>query len=417
MRILFVHQNCPGQYKHLAPFLAARPGNEVVFITQPDKPALPKVRQAVYTLKRNPSPETHFYLRNFEEGVLHGQAVVRIAYQLRRSGFVPDVICAHPGWGEALYLKDVFPTTPLLGYCEFYYRARGSDVGFDPSRKVTIDDICRVRTKNGVQLLSLEAADAGISPTRWQRSQFPSILLDRIHVIHDGVDTALAAPSPGATATLRNGHKIAAGDEVVTYVARNLEPYRGFPTFMRAIALSARRRPNCHYIIVGGDGVSYGAPAPGGKTYRQIMLDEVTIDPARVHFLGRVPYNGFLRLLQISAAHVYLTYPFVLSWSMLEAMSAGCLIIGSNTTPVTEMIEDGKNGLLVDFFSPEQIADRIDEVLDHKDRMAALRRRARQTVVERYELKSCLQQQVRLIESLARGQRAGQPKARRATGD
>ncbi len=398
MRILFVHQNCPGQYKHLAPHLAAIPGNEVVFITQPRKPALAGVRQVVYKPTRRASPETHFYLRNFEEGVLHGQAVARVAHQLKRDGFVPDVICAHPGWGEALSLKDICPSSPLIGYCEFYYRAHGSDVGFDPARPVTLDDVCRVRTKNGVQLLSLEAADAGVAPTRWQKAQFPPMLQERIAVIHDGVDTTLAAPLPGASAVLPGGHKIAEGEEIVTYVARNLEPYRGFPSFMRALAISAARRPNCRYVIVGGDSVSYGSPAPEGKTWRELLLEEVSIDPARVHFLGRVPYNGFLRLVQTSAVHVYLTYPFVLSWSMLEAMAAGCLVVGSNTPPVMEVIEDGKNGLLVDFFSPEAIADRIDEVLDHKDRMAALRQRARETVIERYELGRCLEQQAALIQ-------------------
>ncbi len=405
MRLLFLHQNCPGQYKRLAPLMARTAGSQVVFITQPGKPDLPGVTKVEYKLARKPSKETHRYLRGFEDAVLHGQAVARAAISLRERGFRPDVICAHPSWGEALYVKDVFPRAKLIMFCEFYYRAEGSDVGFDPPRSPTVDDRCRVRTKNATHLLTLEQSNAGVAPTRWQRDQFPPEFLPRISVIHDGIDTAGVAPDPTATLELPDGRVLRASDEVVTYVARNLEPYRGFHIFMRALEESCRRRPNAHYIIVGGDGVSYGSALPDGQTYRAKLLSEVKIDERRVHFLGRLPYDRFLRVLQVSGAHVYLTYPFVLSWSMLEAMSAGCVVIGSATPPVEEVIEDGRNGLLVDFFSAEQIADRIDEVLAHKDRLADLRRQARKTVIERYELARCLQRHARLIRQVAAGAR------------
>jgi glycosyltransferase involved in cell wall biosynthesis len=400
MRVLFIHQNCPGQYKHLSRVLAAEPENEVVFITQPGKPDVPGVRKVEYKAKREPARSTHYYIRNLETGVLNGQAVARAAVGLKKRGFVPDIVCAHPGWGESLYIKDIYPDAPLLNYFEFYYKSVGSDVDFDPAREATLDDLCRVRTKNCVNLLSLEACDRGISPTRWQRAQFPKEFINRIAVIHDGVDMEAACPKANAALELPNGTTLTRDDEVVTYVARNLEPYRGFPTFMHMLEESCRRRPNCHYVVLGGDGVSYGAKLPEGKTYREEMLSKVTIDPERVHFMGRIPYNKYMQVLQVSSVHVYLTYPFVLSWSMLEAMAAGCLVVASETPPVTEVIEEGRNGLLVDFFAPKQIADRVDEVFAHKDGMAEIRARARKTVRERYELQRCLQRQLRLINDI-----------------
>jgi len=403
MKIIFMHQNIPGQYKHLARVYGADPKNEVYFVTKPKAVEIPGVKKITYNLHREQNKEIHHYLAPIEGAVLYGQAVARTLVTLKNTGFKPDIICAHPGWGEALFVKDVFPDTALLSYFEFYYRSSGSDVGFDPEYQVTLNDLCRIRTKNTNNLLSLEACDAGISPTRWQRKQFPAEFLYKIAQIHDGVDTDAAKPNPKVKLRLSNGRMLGHEDEVVTYVARNLEPYRGFPSFMRAIPEICRRRPNAHIIIVGADGVSYGRKLPKGETYRKKMLNEVKVDPERVHFAGYVPYDKFLKILQVSSAHIYLTYPFVLSWSMLEAMSSGCLVIGSDTQPVTEVITDGKNGLLVDFYSPQQIAERIDEVLNHKDRMARIRKAARETILERYDLNKCLKKQMKLIRSLAEG--------------
>lgn len=404
MKVLFVHQNCPGQYKHLAPRLAADPANEVYFLTKPDKPDVPGVKKVEYTPSRKPAPSTHRYLRIFEDGVLHGQAAAREAVKLRARGFRPDVICAHMGWGEALYLKEVWSEARLLGFFEYYYRPFGSDAEFfREGGSATIDEVARVRTRNGLHLLNLEVADWGISPTRWQWQQHPAEFRHKISIIHDGIDTARAVANPRAGAQLRPGLVVRAGDEVVTYIARNLEPYRGFPTFMRAAERILKRRPNCQILVVGGDSVSYGKMPDDGRSWREHLLEEVDLDRDRIHFLGRVPYERFLRVLQLSAVHVYLTAPFVLSWSMLEAMSAHCLVIGSRTPPVEEVIEDGRNGLLVDFFSPDEVADRVDEVLDHPTRMREVRERARQTVLERYSLEACLPRHVKLVETLAAG--------------
>jgi glycosyltransferase involved in cell wall biosynthesis len=407
VKILFVHQNCPGQYKHLAPALAARKGWDVRFLTRPGKPDVAGVEKIEYDLAREPGRQTHRYIQNLESAILYGQAAARAAEKLRQSGFVPDVIVGHAGWGETMYLKDVFPTARLLGYFEFYYRAYGSDVDFDRDRTVNLDDRARIRTKNAAQFISLEAADWGVSPTIWQKAQLPREFHGKISVIHEGIDTETVKPFADAKITLPSGLKLKKGDEVVTYVARNLEPYRGFPQFMRAVEEICRRRPNAQVLIVGADGVSYGRQLREGETYREKALEEVEIDPARVHFLGRLSYEHYLKVLQVSAVHVYLTYPFVLSWSMLEAMASECVIVGSDTAPVQEVIRDGDNGLLVDFYDHGAVADRVDAVLDHDDRMAQIGAKARRTIVRNYSLKKCLRDQIRMVESLGEGRRPG----------
>lgn len=404
MKILFVHQNFPGQYLHLARHLAAQPGNEVVFLTQRQDGALPGVRKVVYRPARSVTPGIHHYMGESEAAVLNAQAVARSALDLKTDGFVPDVMVGHNGWGEIWYLKDVFPQTPLLGYFEFFYRAQGADVGFDATEAQVFDTAPRIRTKNMGNLLGLEAADLGQCPTQWQKSTYPERYHSQLTVAHEGIDTDAIRPDSQAYVTLpRKELTLRAGDEVVTYVARNLEPYRGFPSFMRSLPAVLSARPQAQVLIVGGDEVSYGPRPVGRKSFRQQMLDEVgdALDLSRVHFVGKVPHEVFLKILQVSRAHVYLTYPFVLSWSMLEAMSAGCLVIGSRTAPVEEVIRDGENGLLVDFFNPAQLAERVVEALTNPEAFAHLRRNARHTVVDRYDLRSiCLPAQVRLLEEL-----------------
>ncbi len=400
MRLLFVHQNFPAQYRHLAAHFGSSKDNQVVAIAKRGDANIPGVRVLTYQPRREPHNDIHHYIREFEGHILHGQGAVRAMTQLKNSGFYPDIVCAHPGWGETLFVKDVFPNAVMLNYCEFFYRANGSDVGFDPKSPPSLDTICRIRARNSTLILSLEACDRGIVPTRWQWQQHPKEFLDKISIIHDGIRTDIASPDPGATFTTDSGRTFTRADEVVTYAARNLEPYRGFPSFMRAAGLILKRRPNAHIIVVGGDDVSYGAKAPDGKTYRQMMLDEVDLDLSRIHFHGRLPYDRFLSVLKVSQAHIYLTYPFVLSWSMLESMSCGCLVVGSRTQPVEEVIRDGENGLLVDFYSPESIAEAIDRVFDHPDRMESLRQRARETILAGYDLKDCLQKQIALIHDL-----------------
>jgi len=408
MKIWFVHQNFPGQYKHLAQHFAADTKNEVVTIGEVTRLQVPGAKQFTYNKPTGASASTHQYIRGLESSVRRGQESARLALKLKSQGLSPDIICSHPGWGDTLYFQDVFPDAKFLSYFEFYYRSRGSDVGFDAEySKVDLDDMARVRTKNALNLLTLEMADWGICPTRWQHQQFPEQFKSRISVIHDGIDTDLVKPNPNAHITLaRDKLKLTRDDEVITYVARNLEPYRGFHIFMRALPRILKERPNARVLLIGGDEVSYGKALPQGQTYRETFLKELggQIDMSRVHFLGRLPYDQFVNVLQISSAHVYLTYPFVLSWSMLEAMSIGCQIIGSKTQPVEELIEHEKTGLLFDFFSPEELVRTLCDALENKERARELSENARRHIVENYDLKTiCLPQHVSLIEQVATG--------------
>jgi len=405
MRILIVHQNFPGQYLQLARYLGAQGKHQVVFITQRKDGSLPGVTKVVYKPRRGISAQTHHYLRDAEAAVLNAQEVARAAMDLRNSGFHPDVMLGHNGWGEIWYLKDIFPDTPLVGYFEFFYRMKGADVGFDPNDPVTPDTAPRLRTKNLGNLLALDTCDFGQTPTNWQKSVYPPRYHRNMHVIHEGIDSRLAAPNPDARARItQDGPELCAGDEVVTFVSRSLEPYRGFLTFMRSLPAILAARPNARVLIVGADGVSYGAPAVGPLNYREQMLQELgdSIDLSRVHFLGKVSYDAFLRMLQISRVHVYLTYPFVLSWSMLEAMSAGCLVVGSRTQPVEEVIQHGANGLLVDFFSPSEVAQRVIEALEDRRAHDSIRQNARQTILDQYDLHSvCLPAHLRFLATIS----------------
>ena len=404
MKILFIHQNFPAQYRWLADTLSKDPAWQVMALGEAgnikNRGKLPGVNTAGYTAPQPASQQTHHYVKPLEGAVRRGQAVVRACLELKKRGFTPDLIYAHPGWGEALFLKDVYPEARITLYCEFYYRATGRDVGFDPEFPASLDDIFRVRIKNAASLLSLEAADGGISPTRWQRDAFPPQYRDQIALVHEGIDTDVVKPDAHAELAIPKGPKLTIRDEVVTYIARNLEPYRGFHSFMRALPEMLRRRPRAHVVVVGADGVSYGQTPPKGQTYRKMYLEKVgkDIDPSRVHFLGQVPYQTLLNVYRVSSAHIYLTYPFVLSWSLLEAMAAGCAVIASRTPPVEEVITDRENGYLVDFFKPDEIAARVDEVLERPQDSIALRERARRTVVENYDLKRvCLPKQLELL--------------------
>lgn len=393
MEVLFVHPNFPGQFLRMAQAFAAQPGLKVYGIgddawsrAAPDMPGLTMLRYPAPVAPEN-RDNLHIFSRGFDDAIRRGEQILATLAEHKAQGLEPDIIFIHPGWGDALFLRDIFPGAHIVSFFEFYYRSRGADLEFDHEFPPRMADMFRVRSMNATQLLALESCDVGITPTYWQRSRYPEAWHDRLQVIHEGIDTERVVPNPQASLQLPNGHVLRAGDEVLTFASRNLEPYRGLHVFLRALPTIMAQRPNCQVVIAGGTEKGYGRSPPEGTTFWQYFLDEVKgrLDMDRVHYLGPQPYEQFLVMLQVSRLHVYLTYPFVLSWSMLEAMSAGCLVLGSATAPVEEVIEDGVNGLLTPFHSPGALADRAILALGHPDHFAALRAAARQTIIDRYD--------------------------------
>lgn len=401
MNILFIHQNAPGQFRHLIDALARDGGDRIVCISARDDLAIPGVGCISY-----PAPDAQGGAAGLmAAATARAQAVAGICAGLARNGWAPDVVVAHPGWGEALFVKDVYSRARLLHYCEFFYRADGADAGFDPAAPLSLADRQALRLRNAPLLLALEAGDAGMAPSHWQKSLHPPAFQPQISVIPDGVDVSEVVPDSQARFVLPDGRALRAGDPVVTYVARALEPHRGFPSFMRALPAIMRARPDVQVVALGTSLPSYGPPPPEGGSWRAKLLAEVADQPGfdrtRLHLLGTIQRPDYLRLLQISAAHVYLTMPFVLSWSALEAMAVGALMVASDTAPVSDVITNGQNGLLVDFFDPADIAARVLEGLGGGAAIAAMRARARQTIVDRFRLEDCVQRQRALITRLA----------------
>jgi glycosyltransferase involved in cell wall biosynthesis len=406
LKILFVHQNYPAQFLHLAPALQKR-GHEVLALTDAANTRSISLPHVKYTYKAQTVDAAQTRLgRNYTQMSDRGVIVARAALGLRdEKAYHPDVIFAHSGWGESLFLKEVWPNAKLIVYAEFYYRGVGMDVGFDPEfTKTGFDQIMISQGRTAYLTQSIVHADAALSPTHFQADSHPPLLRQNITIIHDGVDTDRLKPNPAAQFTLPNGQVVGVGDEVLTFVNRNLEPYRGYHIIMRALPEIMRARPNAQVVLVGGDEVSYGQPAPKGKNWKEIFLDEVKdqLDLSRLHYVGKIPYADYINLLHVSRAHAYLTYPFVLSWSSIEAMAAGCHIVASDTAPVREAMEHGKTATLVDFFDIKGWSSALIDALASPEKYAPLRVAAREHAIKTYDLHSnCLPRMIDFVESFA----------------
>ena len=410
MNFLFIHQNFPGQFKHLSRALAAQ-GHRVVALT----PRVQKKTQwngvtiLPYAIKAATGKDVHTWLIDMDTKVKRADYCWQAARKLRDAGFTPDIIIAHPGWGESLFLKDVWPMAKLGLYTELYHHADYPHLGFDPEFPVkdAEADVLRIRMKNINMMMHLPLCDAAISPTKYQASTFPEEWRKLITVTHDGVDTDSLKPNAQAVFQLENGTTLTRDDAVVTFVNRNLEPYRGYHVFMRALPELLRTRPNAQFLITGGDGTSYSAKAPAGKRWKQIYIDEVRDqisdeDWARVHFLGRIPYDQFIAKLQVSRTHIYLTYPFVLSWSVIETMSVQGAIIASDTAPVAEVLTHGETARLFDFFDGNTLVREVNAVLDDPQMREALGKAARAKAVAEYDLRRvCLPRQMAWVKRSA----------------
>jgi len=400
MNILFLHRGFPGQFKYLAVVLAQQPNYSVSFITADEKGELNGINKLVYKVPPMTTSPKFPIINSYEEAVLHGQAAARVAITMKKNGYKPDIIIGH-SWGTTLFMKDVFPDVPLLCYFEWFENAEGSSIGFD-GNKPDEGHRAQIRASNAAHLIDLASCDAGLSPTEWQKSQFPKEFHHKIKVIHDGIDVGGCSPNKDAKFIIKDKNiELTTNDEVITYATRGMEPYRGFPQFMEAVEKLQKKRPNAHFVIGGIDKTFYGDHLEG-KTYKEIMLKKLNLDMTRVHFVGELSFFDYINLLQVSSVHVYATVPFVLSWSCLEAMSVGCCIVASNTAPVQEVLKDNYSALMYDFYNVDQMVEKIEYALEHKDEMQTIRNNARQTVIDNYAIMNILPKQVEYINSLVR---------------
>jgi glycosyltransferase involved in cell wall biosynthesis len=415
VKFLFVHQNFPGQFLHIVRDLVAARRHEIVFLTEPNANHISGVRKVPYRKPPAASADAHPAARELDGGVRRAEAVFQVASGLKSLGFEPDIIIGHHGWGEMLNLVDIWPGTPMSGYFEFYYNPDSADVGFDPEFPSNSLDNPRIRAKNAINHVALNLEQHGHSPTQWQWSTYPAWARERIDILWEGVDLDVCQPDPAARRKplTIGGMTVKPTDKLVTYVSRDLEPYRGFHLMMRTLPHLLRARKDLKVIMVGSDGVSYGVMPPEGGTWRERLMKEVghQIDLSRVVFPGRVSYPDYLAAMKRSDTHVYLTYPFVASWSLRESQALGCAVVGSDTQPVREFITDGVNGVLASFFDPRGLAAKVLEVLENKDLNVRLRNNARDYAVKHLAMADYIAQYRATIERLT-GKEIDPPEAK-----
>lgn len=412
-KILFVHQNFPGQYKHIYKSLVKK-GFDVHSLSI-KKYNGDGINNHYYELLSLSSENINQWAQEFEAKMIRADSALKKCLQMRDDGFYPDLIIGHPGWGETFFMKEVWPESKLLTYVEFYYKTINCDIDFD--KAVIEDDLnldfdkfyefnkYKLAARNSPFLSTYALSDYLVSPTQFQKNLVPKSLRGNIEVIHDGIDTNILKPNPKVK-VLVNGKKYSKSDKIITYVSRSLDPYRGFHIFMKAIPKILKENPDASIFIVGDDKThGYGAKPKGDRNYKEIyyskIKDQIKGDEDRLFFFGQVQYDLFIKLMQISSVHIYLSYPFVLSWSMLEAMAMEALIIGSKTKPVEEVIKDNKNGLLVDFFDYKKLSLMVTDVLNNPEKYSSIKKEARKTIVDNYDLeKVCLPKQIEIFEKL-----------------
>lgn len=395
----------PGQYRELVQWLASQSEHEIVFLTQRKAPPVFKgVNSIIYKPHHKAGEKSYGLAKTWENATGSGFGAAEAAGKLRDSGFAPDIIIGHIGWGELTFIKEIYPDVPVIGFFEYFYSTNGGPVGFDPESPVSEHAPYLMAAHNAVPLVNIEVVDLGHCPTYWQRDRFPTSFHDRMYVCHDGISTEKLLPDADASITLgRFGRPMTKDDEIVTFMSRNLETTRGFHQFMRALPKIQAERPNARFIVIGGNDVSYGGKSkhPGGL--RAQMEAEVgdRVDWERVHFLGQVPFEDYKKIIQISSCHIYLTMPFVLSWSLLESMSMEATVVASNVAPVREAITHGETGLLVDFFDPDALAMQVSDVLKNPKNYSHIGPNARNHIVKKYDFLSvCLPEHLRQINAL-----------------
>ena len=406
MKLLFVHQNMPGPYREFVQWLAETRQHDIMFLTQRKQPPTFRgVRTVIYNTHHVAAEDAYGLVKTWESAAGSGFGAAMAARGLQqKEGYTPDIIIGHVGWGELTFMKEIWPDVPVIGFFEYYYSVTGGPVGFDPESPVSDHAPFIMQAHNTVPLVNIERVDLGQCPTEWQKNRFPTSFHDKMYVCHDGIRTDTLLPNPDVTLSLgRLDRPLTRDDEIVTYVSRYLETTRGYHQFMRALPDIMAGRPNARILVVGGNDTSYGGKSKHPNGLRGQMEAEVgdRVDWDRVHFLGQVPYEDYQKLIQISRCHIYLTMPFVLSWSLLESMSMQATIVASDVAPVREAITHGETGMLVDFFDPAALAAQVVDVLAKPDEYAHLGPNARAHVVEHYDFeKVYLPEHIRQINAL-----------------
>jgi glycosyltransferase involved in cell wall biosynthesis len=404
--ILIVHQNFPGQFPHIADALLKR-GDKVAAIGGKTARACPGVDFRRWSTTRGTTQGIFDPATRAEADMIRGVAAANVAMQLKRDGFTPDVIIGHPGWGETIFLKEIWPNARLILFGEMLYRSHGGDLNFDREfGQENMASNMRVHAKNASQVLAFAYADRIVCPTPFQASSFPDSLQHAIRIVHEGVDIGHAQRRPDAKFKLPNGKLLDRSTPVVTFVNRTFEPLRGFHIFMRALPAFLNACPEAEVVLIGNSAVSgYGAHSPNGKDWVSWILDELgeRLDRSRVHFVGKVPHSALIDAFSISRAHVYYTYPFVLSWSLVEAMAAECTIIASDTGPVRDAITDGVEGVLLPFFDVAALSDTMVRAIRDPEAFARMGAAARKRALEGYDEQRGTAAWLALVDEMARG--------------
>ena len=386
--ILIVHQNFPGQFPHIADALLAR-GDRVAAIGGKTARARPGIDFRRWSTQRGTAKDVFDPATRAEADIIRGTAALTAAMQLKRDGFAPDVILGHPGWGETLFLKEVWPEARIILFGEMLYRSHGGDLNFDPEfGEESMARNVRAHAKNATQVLAFAYADRIVCPTPFQASSFPASLQGMIHVIHEGVDISHAQRRPDASLTLPDGRKLDRHTPVITFVNRTFEPLRGFHIFMRALPAFLDACPEAEVVLIGQAALSgYGGESPNGKDWKSFLLDELgdRLDMARVHFVGKVAHSALIDAFSIARAHVYYTYPFVLSWSLVEAMAAECVILASDVAPVQDAITNGVEGVLLPFFDVAALSDTLIRAVREPEAFVDMGAAARKRALSDYD--------------------------------
>ena len=396
MKLLLVHQNFPGQFRDLGPALCDR-GHEVKAIGSSQRHTDPRIEVLRYEHKLGERTGMHPHSLEVDEWIHRSAQVGELAMSLKQRGWAPDAMLAHPGWGEALLLRQVFPSTPLAIWPELWLRPE--HMGLDPAR-LNVGQMQYLRIKDWLVDGAMADASVAILPTQYQASTFPQRWQHKIEVVHEGVPEDMLKLTRLQKLTIADGITLGPDVPVVTFISRNLEPMRGFPTFMRALPSLLASHPTVHVVIVGGDEVSYSSAPGNGRNWRDLMLEEVgeRLDHKRVHLFGRIQHEQLQKLYRRSDLHVYLSKAFVLSWSLLELMACGTPVLAEDNPMMKELIKPGVNGALWRG-QPESLAAAIVKLLQTPDQLKRWGLQAKQELQPTYLQKHCLDQLEKLLHS------------------